>query len=54
MTPELNGIRTLALYYWSYYKWYGNMNIRNWEMRRAKVAILLAGVCYRMQRKVRS
>lgn len=38
-------------YYKSWYTWPGPENIRKWNLRKNRVAIICAGICYRMQKR---
>lgn len=45
---HLQSIKNLVTYYQSYYRWTGPENIRKWELRRARVSIMLACTIYRV------
>lgn len=49
---HMQGLKNLIVYYKAYYYWQtDNHEIRKWEMRRARVSILCAAVCYKMAKK---
>lgn len=52
-TPDkhMHGLRNLTAYYCAYYKWVGPKNIRAFELRRARVAIMCAAICYRAAKR---